>query len=281
MALEFLTGYVVEKSLSLDNIFVFVIVFSHFRVPLQYHHRVLFHGILGAMVFRAIFIVIGSALLQYAWTAIVFGGFLVLTGIRMIAVPDREMQPEENVLVRMLRRMAPVTSDFDGPRFLTRSQGRLHATPLLLTLAVVEASDILFAIDSVPGDFRHHRRAADRIYVERICHPRLAFHVFSACRSRREVLLIALRPGACLGLSRIEDGVAQLALARSIPDRDVAWSDCRPRRTFSWVCRAGFSQEDRRASPVRRPDLKALKMHGAARSRAGDTDPSPVEGCDE
>jgi tellurite resistance protein TerC len=153
VALEFLTGYVVEESLSLDNMFVFVLIFKHFGVPLSYHHRVLFYGILGALVFRAGFIALGSALMQYGWTAIVFGGFLVVTGIRMMAAPDRKMQPEKSLLVRVLRKIVPVTSDFDGPRFFTRLQGTLHATPLLLTLVIVEASDILFAIDSVPAIF--------------------------------------------------------------------------------------------------------------------------------
>jgi len=153
VALEFLTGYIVEESLSLDNMFVFVLVFQHFGIPARHHHRVLFYGILGALLFRGIFIALGSALLQYAWAVIVFGVFLILTGIRMMLAPAREMQPEESLLVRLLRKFMPVTPGLQESRFFVRIGGTLHATPLLLTLAVVEASDILFAIDSVPAIF--------------------------------------------------------------------------------------------------------------------------------
>ena len=153
VALEFLTGYIVEESLSLDNMFVFVLVFQHFGIPARHHHRVLFYGIQGALLFRGIFIALGSALLQYAWAVIVFGVFLILTGIRMMLAPAREMQPEESLLVRLLRKFMPVTPGLQESRFFVRIGGTLHATPLLLTLAVVEASDILFAIDSVPAIF--------------------------------------------------------------------------------------------------------------------------------
>jgi tellurite resistance protein TerC len=153
VALEFLTGYIVEESLSLDNMFVFVLIFQHFAIPARHHHRVLFYGILGALLFRAVFIALGSALLQYAWAVILFGGFLILTGIRMMWAPAREMQPEESLLVRLVRKVMPVTPGLQESRFFVRMDGKLHATPLLLTLAVVEASDILFAIDSVPAIF--------------------------------------------------------------------------------------------------------------------------------
>lgn len=153
MGLEFLTGYVVEKTLSLDNIFVFVVVFAFFGIPAIYQHRVLFYGILGALVFRAIFIVMGAALLKYHWVVLVFGGFLILTGIKMMFAPDRAIDPEKNPLIRLFRRFVPVTQQLHGQSFFVRVGGVLHATPLLLTLLFVELSDILFAVDSVPAIF--------------------------------------------------------------------------------------------------------------------------------
>ncbi len=153
VALEFLTGYVVEKSLSLDNIFVFVVVFGYFGVPAMYQHRVLFYGIAGALVFRAGFIAMGSVLLQYHWILILFGAFLILTGIKMIFAPDRKIEPERNPLIRLFRRFVPVTAEYQGHRFFVRQEGVLYATPLFLVLLFIEASDIVFAIDSVPAIF--------------------------------------------------------------------------------------------------------------------------------
>jgi len=153
VGLEFLTGYVVEKTLSLDNIFVFVVVFAFFGIPAIYQHRVLFYGILGALIFRAIFIVMGAALLQYHWVVLLFGAFLILTGIKMMFAPDRAIDPEKNPLIRLFRRFVPVTGELHGQRFFVRVRGALHATPLLLTLLFVELSDILFAVDSVPAIF--------------------------------------------------------------------------------------------------------------------------------
>ncbi len=153
VGLEFLTGYVVEKTLSLDNIFVFVVVFAFFGVPAIYQHRVLFFGILGALVFRAVFIVLGAALLQYHWVILLFGAFLILTGIKMMFASDRKIDPEKNPLIRLFRRLVPVTAQFHGPRFFVRVDGALHATPLLVALLFVELSDILFAVDSVPAIF--------------------------------------------------------------------------------------------------------------------------------
>lgn len=152
-ALEFLTGYLMEKSLSVDNIFVFVLVFRYFGIPPELQHRVLFLGILGALVFRAIFIAMGAALIQYHWVVVLFGIFLVFTGIKMLFGPDQEIRPERNPLIRLLRRYLPVTPALDGQRFLTRIAGKIHATPLLVTLLFIETSDIVFAIDSVPAIF--------------------------------------------------------------------------------------------------------------------------------
>ncbi len=153
VGLEFLTGYVVEKTLSLDNIFVFVVVFAVFAIPAIYQHRVLFYGILGALVFRAIFIAMGSALLQYHWVILIFGALLILTGVKMIVVPDKKIDPEKNPILRFFRRMVPVTSDLREQHFFVRLKGVLYATPLFLALLFVEISDIIFAVDSVPAIF--------------------------------------------------------------------------------------------------------------------------------
>jgi tellurite resistance protein TerC len=153
VGLEFLTGYVVEKSLSLDNVFVFVVVFTFFGIPAIYQHRVLFYGILGALVFRAIFIALGAALLGYHWVVLLFGGFLLLTGIKMMFAPDHKIEPDKNPVVRLFRRLVPVTSSLHGQKFFLRQGGALHATPLFLALLFVEISDIIFAVDSVPAIF--------------------------------------------------------------------------------------------------------------------------------
>jgi tellurite resistance protein TerC len=153
VGLEFLAGYVVEKSLAIDNIFVFVVVFSFFAVPPIYQHRVLFFGILGALFFRAVFIALGSALLSYSWVIWLFGGFLILTGVKLLFVPNTDQDPDRNLLVRLVRRLLPVTPEYHGQAFFVRRGGVLHATPLLLALATIELSDIIFAIDSVPAIF--------------------------------------------------------------------------------------------------------------------------------
>jgi tellurite resistance protein TerC len=153
LGLEFLTGYVVEKSLAVDNIFVFVMVFAYFSIPLQYQHRVLFYGIIGALLFRAMFIALGSVLMQYNMIVLVFGAFLVLTGVKMLRAPDQKVDPDSNVVVRLLRRVMPVTRELHGPRFFVNQNGRRHATPLLVALVFLEMSDIIFAVDSVPAIF--------------------------------------------------------------------------------------------------------------------------------
>jgi tellurite resistance protein TerC len=151
--LEFLTGYVVEKSLSVDNVFVFVVVFSYFAVPAKYQHRVLFYGILGALFFRIIFISLGSVLMQFHWVIWLFGIFLILTGIKILFAPEKPIDPEKNPIIRLLRKMIPVTPKLDGQKFFTRQNGILHATPLFVCLVFVEVTDIVFAVDSVPAIF--------------------------------------------------------------------------------------------------------------------------------
>lgn len=153
VSLEYLTGYVIEKSLSVDNIFVFVMVFSYFAIPAKYQHRILFYGILGAIVFRAIFIAMGAALMQYHWIIVLFGVFLIFTGIKIMVVKEKPPDPAKNLLVRLLRRAFPVTDVFHGSKFFIREAGRLYVTPLLVALVFLEATDIVFAVDSVPAIF--------------------------------------------------------------------------------------------------------------------------------
>ena len=153
-AIAFLTGYVIEKSLSVDNIFVFVLIFAFFRVPAAYQHRVLFWGILGALVMRAILIAVGAALIkEFHWIIYVFGAFLVYTGIRMARHEDEEIEPEKNPVVRLFRRFMPVTPNFEQDHFFVRHGGQLMATPLFVVLLLVESTDLIFAVDSIPAIF--------------------------------------------------------------------------------------------------------------------------------
>ena len=151
--LEFLTGYVIEYSLSIDNIFVFVLVFSYFAIPSKYRHRVLFYGILGALIFRGIFIALGSVLMQFHWVIYLFGGFLIITGIKMVFSSDAEIEPDKNILIRILKKFMPVSNELDGKNFFTHKHGRLAATPLFVALLFLEFTDIIFAVDSVPAIF--------------------------------------------------------------------------------------------------------------------------------
>src|SRR6185436_14254942 len=153
VSLEFLTGYVIEKALSVDNIFVFVMVFSYFGIPAKYQHRVLFFGILGALVFRAIFVAIGSALMQYQWVVVLFGVFLIFTGLKIFFAKEKPVDPEKNLLIRLLRRVLPVTPELQGGKFFSRVNGKTFATPLLIALLFLEATDVVFAVDSVPAIF--------------------------------------------------------------------------------------------------------------------------------
>lgn len=150
----FLAGYLIEKALSVDNIFVFLLVFGYFAVPEKYQHRVLFWGIIGALIFRAIFIAAGAALLErFFWMMILFGVFLIATGIKMVLVKDKKMDPERNPLVRLFRRFMPVTPDYQGQKFFTRINGKLWATPLFIVLLMIEFTDVIFAVDSIPAIF--------------------------------------------------------------------------------------------------------------------------------
>jgi tellurite resistance protein TerC len=157
---EYAAGYLIEWSLSVDNVFVFVLIFTHFAVPKAYQHRVLFWGVLGAIVLRLSFILGGSALLhRFHWVIYVFGGLLVITSIRLLAERDRERSLEESVVLRVVRTVIPITDSFEGQRLLLRSGKRWLATPLLAVLVMIEVTDVVFAIDSVPAVFSITRDA--------------------------------------------------------------------------------------------------------------------------
>jgi tellurite resistance protein TerC len=172
VSLEFLTGYIIEKSLSVDNIFIFVVIFSYFAVPAIYQHRVLFYGIIGAFIFRAIFIAMGSVLMQYHWVILVFGAFLIITGVKMMFTSEKKVDPEKNVLIRLFKRFVPVTPQMHG-----------HAAP---DGAVVFRDDRRdFCARFGARHLRCHERADAGFHLEYLCHTRAAGDVLSARRSRR------------------------------------------------------------------------------------------------
>lgn len=151
-ALEFLTGYIIEKSLSVDNIFVFIMVFSYFNVPSLHQHKILFWGIIGALIMRAIFIFAGVALItKFHWMIYVFGLFLIVTGIKMAFQKDKKIEPEKNPVIRLFRKLFPVTDSYDGSKFLTKINGKNFATPMMIVLIVIETTDLIFAVDSIPA----------------------------------------------------------------------------------------------------------------------------------
>lgn len=153
-ALQFLTGYLLEQSLSLDNVFVIALIFAYFRIPLAYQHRVLFWGILGALVMRGAMIGFGAALIaRFDWVVYVFGGILIVTAARMLMAGDEEPEPEKNWLIKLARRLFPVTPELHGERFFVNAGGTRVATPLFLVLLMIESTDLLFAVDSIPAIF--------------------------------------------------------------------------------------------------------------------------------
>ncbi len=150
--LEFLTGYLIEKALSVDNIFVFIMIFAYFKVPALYQHKVLFWGILGALVMRALFIAAGITLLkQFHGLIYIFGAFLIFTGIKMALKKDEEIHPENNPFIKLCKKILPTTHEYDGGNFFTKISGRFYATPLFLALVLVELTDVVFAVDSIPA----------------------------------------------------------------------------------------------------------------------------------
>ena len=151
---EFITGYIIELSLSMDNVFVIALIFTYFRVPLEFQHRVLFWGILGALIMRGVLIGAGAAIIQkFSWTLYLFGAFLIFTGIKMLFVSDEGVQPEKNPVLRLAKRFFPVTNKLHGQKFSIRDNGRLFLTPLALVLLMVETTDLIFALDSIPAIF--------------------------------------------------------------------------------------------------------------------------------
>ena len=151
---EFTTGYIIELSLSMDNVFVIALIFAYFRVPQEYQHRILFWGILGALFMRGLMIWLGVQLIhRFSWTFYVLGSFLVFTGVKMVFAGKEEVHPENNLIIRLTRKFFPVSRDFEGQRFLTRLEGRRALTPLALVLLTVETTDLLFAVDSIPAIF--------------------------------------------------------------------------------------------------------------------------------
>jgi len=151
---EFITGYVIELSLSMDNVFVIALIFTYFRVPQEYQHRVLFWGILGALVMRGVMIAVGAAIIkQFSWTLYLFGAFLVFTGIKMLFSNEDGVHPEKNPVLNLTKRFFPVTNIFHGQRFSVKEHGRLVLTPLALVLVMVETTDLIFALDSIPAIF--------------------------------------------------------------------------------------------------------------------------------
>jgi tellurite resistance protein TerC len=153
-AMEFLAGYVIEEALSVDNLFVFLVIFSFFKVPAEMQHRVLFWGVVGALVMRALFILLGATLIQnFHAVTYIFGGFLVITGIRLLLQKGEQVDPEHNRLLKLLRRWLPTTDGYRGSHFTVVENGRRLATPLVLVLVMIEASDVIFAVDSIPAVF--------------------------------------------------------------------------------------------------------------------------------
>lgn len=153
-ALEFFTGYLIEKALSVDNLFVFLVLFTYFAVPGALRHRVLFWGILGALVMRALFIAAGTALIAaFHWILYVFGAFLIFTGLKLLAARDEGIEPERNPVLRLIRRFLPSVPEYHGTHFVVKRAGRWYATPLLAVLIIIEATDIVFALDSIPAVF--------------------------------------------------------------------------------------------------------------------------------
>ncbi len=222
VGLEFLTGYLVEKSLAVDNIFIFVLVFSYFAIPAIYQHRVLFYGIIGALFFRAIFIAMGSALMQYHVVILIFGAFLIFTGLKMMFAPEKGLEPEKNPLIRLFRKFVPVTGELHGQRFFVRLDGVRHATPLFIALLFLELTDVIFAVDSVPAIFAITSEPPARLHLEHLRHPGAARDVLYAGWHNGQILYAQIRSGTRANFRRSEDDLAQRLVRREVPHRPLA-----------------------------------------------------------
>jgi TerC family integral membrane protein len=237
-ALEFMTGYLLEEALSVDNLFVFILLFAYFKVPPEQEKSVLFWGIIGALIMRGLFIYAGVTLVQrFHWILYVFGVFLIYTGIQLMFGGDKDKDPSNNIVLRFSRRFLPLSDSYDGGRFITRRSGKLLFTPLFVVLLVVETTDILFAVDSIPA-FLY------RLHLKRLCHPGAAFNVFRAGRHDEALPLPELRtcPGADFYWD--QDDAAR-ALSRA--HMGGAAGDCRAAGGFRAGVRA-VSEEGRSCS---------------------------------
>jgi tellurite resistance protein TerC len=217
---QFAAGYLIEWSLSVDNVFVFILIFTHFAVPRAYQHRVLFWGVLGAIVLRLSFILGGSALLhRFHWMIYVFGGLLLVTAIRLLLQRERERSPEESVVLRVLRRFVPLTETFEGQRLVVRHQGRVAATPLFAVLVLIEATDVVFAIDSVPAVFSVTRDAfvAFTSNAMAILGLRSLYFVLAGAMGRFRFLTPSLAAIlGFVGLKMVASGVVEIPVAVSL-----------------------------------------------------------------
>ncbi len=217
---QFAAGYLIEWSLSVDNVFVFILIFTHFAVPKAYQHRVLFWGVLGAIVLRLSFILGGSALLhRFHWMIYVFGGLLLVTAIRLLLQRERERSPEESLVLKVLRRFVPLTETFEGQRLMVRHQGRVAATPLFAVLVLIEATDVVFAIDSVPAVFSVTRDAfvAFTSNAMAILGLRSLYFVLAGAMGRFRFLTPSLAAIlGFVGLKMIASGVVEIPVAVSL-----------------------------------------------------------------
>jgi TerC family integral membrane protein len=217
---QFAAGYLIEWSLSVDNVFVFILIFTHFAVPKAYQHRVLFWGVLGAIVLRLSFILGGSALLhRFHWMIYVFGGLLLVTAIRLLLQRERERSPEESLVLKVLRRFVPLTETFEGQRLMVRYQGRVAATPLFAVLVLIEATDVVFAIDSVPAVFSVTRDAfvAFTSNAMAILGLRSLYFVLAGAMGRFRFLTPSLAAIlGFVGLKMIASGVVEIPVAVSL-----------------------------------------------------------------
>ena len=255
--MEFLAGYLVEKSLSVDNLFVFALVFRYFRVPDRYQHRVLFYCVLGAIVFRGIFIAAGSALVRFEWVLMAFGLFLIVSGVRLAFERESHFNPGESRIIRTVHRFLPVTPELHGARFLVRIGGCLYATPLLVVLLFIESTDIMFATDSVPAVFGVTREPfvvySSNLFA--ILGLRALFFVLSGAMERFHILkhglavVLAFVGLKMVLLDRLFGGrfpiAASLAIISVVLAASIVLSLALPKSTEPW-------------SPQRRTALKTL-----------------------
>jgi tellurite resistance protein TerC len=215
-ALEFVTGYLIELSLSVDNLFVFVLIFGYFKVPPKYQHRVLFWGVLGALVMRVIMIVAGTELIErFHWIIYVFGAFLIYTGAKMFGSQNEDIDPENRFVVKLVTRYVPIVRHYERRKFFTVVDGKTVGTLLLLVLIVVEFTDLVFALDSIPANLRRHDRSLHRLHIKRFRDPRLTHLLFPARGCHREVSLSQVRSGNSFGLYWHQDAFA--------PDCERSW----------------------------------------------------------